>query len=52
MHLCSDLIELQEPEELLDLWLRPETNYHQLIQYRKLTKLVRDLSILEGDDGR
>ena len=52
MHLCSDLIELQEPEELLDLWLRPETNYHQLIQHRRLTKLVRDLSILESNNGR
>jgi hypothetical protein len=52
MHLYLDFHELQEPEELLDLWLGPEPNYHQLIHNRRLTKLVDDLSILESNDGR
>ena len=43
---------LQETEELLDLWLRPESDYHQLTHCRRLTKLVRNLSILESNDGR
>ena len=43
---------LQESEELLDLWLRPEPNYNQLTHCRRLTKFVRNLSILESNDGR
>jgi hypothetical protein len=52
MHLCLGFQELQEPEELFDFWLWPESNYHQLIHCHRLTKLVCNLSILESDDGR
>jgi len=52
MHLCLDFHELQEPKELFDLWLRPETDCHQLIHCHRLTKLVCDLSILESNNSR